>query len=107
MLDLCRLLDRRQITQQKHDRLTGLAERDARTLAFTMHIVLGVAAIACAALALLPSSGTAIVLGIFLMRAGFIVSQYLPGAARVCQHLHHRWRSCSPAVCGLPAGAPH
>ena len=74
VLDIGKLLSEAQITEEEYDRLKGLSLKATGSLAFNILIGFGVIATAGGALALLPSSLTAIALGILLAGAGILLS---------------------------------
>jgi len=69
-LDLGALLEHGEITQLEFDRFSRLAARGTASLAFNILIGFGVIAVSGASLALLPSEGTAIVLGLLVSILG-------------------------------------
>ena len=69
-LDLGALLEHGEITQLEFDRFSRLAARGTASLAFNILIGFGVIAVSGASLALLPSEGTAIVLGLLVSSLG-------------------------------------
>ncbi|MCA9230340.1 MAG: hypothetical protein KDA57_06800 [Planctomycetales bacterium] len=70
VLDIDKLLADGQITADEYDRLKGFSHKETGSLAFNILIGFGVIATAGGALALLPSSLTAIVLGSLLAVVG-------------------------------------
>lgn len=70
VLDIDKLLADGQITAEEYERLKGFSHKETGSLAFNILIGFGVIATAGGALALLPSSLTAIVLGAFLAVVG-------------------------------------
>ena len=66
VLDIDKLLADGQITAGEYERLKGFSLKETGSLAFNILIGFGVIATAGGALALLPSSLTAIVLGVVL-----------------------------------------
>ncbi|MDE0866667.1 MAG: hypothetical protein OSA98_23030, partial [Rubripirellula sp.] len=74
VLDIDKLLADGQITANEYDRLKGFSLKETGSLAFNILVGFGVIATAGGALALLPSSLTAIVLGILLAGAGILLS---------------------------------
>lgn len=74
VLDIDKLLADGRITPEEYDRLKGFSLKETGSLAFNILIGFGVIATAGGALALLPSSLTAIVLGILLAGAGILLS---------------------------------
>ncbi|MFP4169229.1 MAG: hypothetical protein ACLFSY_10375 [Desulfonatronovibrionaceae bacterium] len=69
-LDLDKLLEEDHITQEEYHRLSRFAARGTSVLAFNLLIGFGVVAVSGAALALLPSPVTAIVLGLSICSLG-------------------------------------
>ena len=74
VLDIDKLLADGQITAKEYDRLKGFSLKETGSLAFNILIGFGVIATAVGALALLPSSLTAIALGILLAGSGILLS---------------------------------
>ena len=74
ILDIDKLLAESQITEEEYDRLKGFSLKATGSLAFNILIGFGVIATAGGTLALLPSSLTAIALGILLAGAGIGLS---------------------------------
>ena len=70
VLDIDKLLADGQITADEYGRLKGFSHKETGSLAFNILIGFGVIATAGGALALLPSSLTAIFLGTLLAVAG-------------------------------------
>jgi len=77
-LDLEQLLEEGRITQDEYQKLSLLAERSTGSLAFNILIGFGVIAVAGAALALVPSAVTAIVLGLLVLIAGLTILRGKP-----------------------------
>ncbi len=77
-LDLDRLLGEGSITQAEYDKLSTLASRSTGSLAFNILIGFGVIAVAGAALALVPSAVTAIVIGLSVLIAGLLLLRARP-----------------------------
>lgn len=69
-LDIDQLLNDGAITQSEYDKLSALAARSTGSLAFNILIGFGVIAVSGAALALVPASATAIVIGLLVLIAG-------------------------------------
>ncbi|ADJ29703.1 hypothetical protein [Nitrosococcus watsonii] len=69
-LDLDQLLSEGEITQIEYNKLSELAAKSTRSLAFNILIGLSVIAVSGASLALLPAPTTAIVIGLFILIAG-------------------------------------
>lgn len=74
VLDIDKLLAERQITPEEYERLKGFSLKETSSLAFNVLIGFGVIATAGGALALLPSSLTAIVLGSLLAVGGVFLA---------------------------------
>ena len=74
VLDIDKLLVAGEIAPDEYDRLKELAIKETGSLAFNILIGFGVIATATGALALLPSSLTAIVLGVLLAGAGILLT---------------------------------
>lgn len=74
VLDIDRLLADKQITAEEYERLQGFSLNETSSLAFNVLVGFGVVATAGGALALVPSSATAIVLGALLAVAGMAIS---------------------------------
>ncbi len=74
VLDIDKLLVEGQITEGEYERLKALSLKETGTLAFNLLIGFGVIATAGGAMALLPSSLTAIFLGAVLAGAGILLS---------------------------------
>ena len=74
ILDIDKLLADDQITADEYDRLKGFSHKETGSLAFNILIGFGVIATAGGALAILPSSLTAIVLGVVLGVAGMALT---------------------------------
>ena len=72
-LELDKLLEDGKITQEEYVKISGLAAQSTGSLAFNILIGFGVIAVSGAALALLPSSMTAIVLGLFVLVGGLSI----------------------------------
>jgi hypothetical protein len=72
-IDLDKLLQDRKITQTEYDRFRQYASRDTAALAFNILVGFGVIAVSGAALALLPTSITAMVLGLVVCAAGMTI----------------------------------
>ena len=86
-LDLTRLLHEGKISQDEFDRFSLYAKTDTGTLAFNLLIGLGVVAVGGAALALIPTPWTGIVIGALLMGFGLVILVRLPGwtlLANIC-----------------------
>ena len=86
-LDLTRLLHEGRITQEEHDRFSRLAHADTGSLAFNILVGLGVVAVAGAALALVQTAATAIVIGGLLMGFGLVLLLQQPAwglLANIC-----------------------
>ncbi len=69
-LDLDKLLEEGNISQAEYDKFSRFSASGTATLAFNILIGFGVIAVSGAALALLPTSTTAIALGLFICAAG-------------------------------------
>lgn len=69
-LDLNQLLREGKITQIEYEKLNELAAKSTGSLAFNILIGFGVIAVSGAALALVPTPTTAIVIGLFILIAG-------------------------------------
>lgn len=69
-LDLDQLLNDGSITQSEYEKLNGLAMRSTGSLAFNILIGFGVVAVSGAALALVPTPITSIVIGLLIFIAG-------------------------------------
>jgi len=69
-LDLDELLHKGDITQAEHDKLSRLAAATTGSLAFNLLVGFGIVAVAAAALALVPTPLTAVVIGVCLLLAG-------------------------------------
>lgn len=74
VIDIDKLLADGQLTANEYDRLKGFSLKQTGILAFNILIGFGVIATAVGVLALLPSSLTAIALGILLAGAGILLS---------------------------------
>ena len=74
VLDIDKLLADNQITESEYERLKAFSQQETGSLAFNLLIGFGVLATAGGALALLPSSLTAIFLGILLSAAGMFLT---------------------------------
>lgn len=72
-LDLDKLLEERKITQAEFDKLSELAAHGTSALAFNILIGFGVVAVSGAALALVPTTITAIVLGLIISTIGLLL----------------------------------
>jgi len=72
-LDLDELLRNGDITQAEHDKLGRLAAATTGTLAFNLLVGFGIVAVAAAALALIPTAITAIVIGLCVLLAGMLL----------------------------------
>ena len=72
-LDLDELLRNGDITQAEHDKLGRLAAATTGSLAFNLLVGFGIVAVAAAALALVPTAITAIVIGLCLLLAGMLL----------------------------------
>ena len=86
-LDLTRLLHEGRITQEEHDRFSRFAHADTGSLAFNILVGLGVVAVAGAALALVQTAATAIVIGGLLMGFGLVLLLQQPAwglLANIC-----------------------
>ena len=73
-LDLDKLLETDKITQAEYDKLKQLAAESSSTLAFNILIGFGVIAVGAAALSIVPSAITAIVLGCLIFGIGLTLS---------------------------------
>lgn len=69
-LDLDQLLAEGKITQTEYDKLFELSAKSTSSLAFNMLIAFGVIAVSGAALALVPTPATAVVIGLLILAAG-------------------------------------
>lgn len=69
-IDIDKLLAEGRIDQDEYTRLKSFATEDSDSLAFNILISFGVIAATLGAMALLPSAGTAITLGLMLSGAG-------------------------------------
>jgi iron complex transport system permease protein len=74
-IDLDKLLAEGKISQEEHDRFSLFAARSTGALAFNMFIGFGVIAVAIAALALVPSATTALLLGLIICAGGIALIQ--------------------------------
>jgi iron complex transport system permease protein len=74
-LDLDRLLENQEITQQEYDRLSELAAKSTSSVAFNILIGFGVIAVSGATLALVPTPITAVVIGSVVMIGGLVLSR--------------------------------
>ena len=86
-LDLTRLRHEGKISQDEFDRFSRYARTDTGTLAFNLLIGLGVVAVGGAALALIPTPWTGIVIGALLMGIGLLIRVRMPGwtlLANIC-----------------------
>ena len=86
-LDLTRLLHEGRITPEEHDRFSRLAHADTGSLAFNILIGLGVVAVGGAALALVQTAATGIVIGGLLMGFGLVLLLQQPAwslLANIC-----------------------
>lgn len=72
-IDLDQLLEEGKIDQDEYDRFRQFAARGTTHLAFNLLVGFGVIAVAGAALALLPTTTTAIALGLFICAVGFLL----------------------------------
>lgn len=72
-IDLDQLLSEGKITQIEYNKLSELAAKSTGSLAFNILIGFGVIAVSGAAIALLPASTTAIVIGLFILIAGLVL----------------------------------
>lgn len=73
-IDLDKLLEEGRISQAEYDKFTEFSARDTAALAFNVLIGFGVIAVSGAALALLPSPVTAVVLGLVIFAFGLLLS---------------------------------
>jgi iron complex transport system permease protein len=69
-IDLDKLLEERKITRAEYDKFSQYAARDTSALAFNILVGFGVIDVSGAALALIPISVTAIILGLVICIAG-------------------------------------
>lgn len=69
-LDLDKLVSEGKITREEYDKFSDLAAKSTGSLAFSILIGFGVIAVSGAALALVPSASTAIVLGSIILITG-------------------------------------
>ena len=72
-LDLDQLLGEGKITQVEYEKLSGLAARSTGSLAFNILVGFGVIAVGGAALALVPTPTTAIMIGLCVLVAGLFL----------------------------------
>ena len=72
-LDLDQLLNDQKITQAEYERLSELSAKSTGSLAFNNLVGFGVIAVSGAALALAPSEGTAILIGVCVFVAGLVI----------------------------------
>ena len=72
-LDLNRLLSEGKISQDEYDKFIELASRATSHLALNILIGFGVIAVSGAALALIPTSTTAVVIGMIMLAAGLLL----------------------------------
>lgn len=72
-LDLDQLLKDGKITQIEYEKLSGFSAKSTSSLAFNILIGFGVIAVSGAALALVPSPTTAIVIGLFILASGLVL----------------------------------
>ncbi len=86
-LDLDRLLGEGSITSAEYDKLSNLASRSTGSLVFNILIGFGVIAVAGAALALVPSAVTAIVIGLSVLIAGLLLLGGRPEHWRVLANI--------------------
>lgn len=70
-IDLDKLLEEGKITQTEHDKFSQLSARSTAHLAFNILVGFGMIAVSGAALALLPTSTTAITIGLLVFAVGF------------------------------------
>lgn len=73
VLDLDKLLSEGRITREEYERLQRFASEETSSLGLNILIGFGVIAVVLGALTLLPSSSTAIVLGIILLSSGIFI----------------------------------
>ena len=73
-IDLDQLLAEGKISQDEYDKFSQFAARDTASLAFNILVGFGVAAVSGAALALLPTATTAIVLGLVVCAIGIALT---------------------------------
>ena len=86
-LDLTRLLHEGRISQQEFDKFSRFARTETGSLAFNILIGLGVVAVGGAALALVPTATTAVVIGALLMGFGLVLLHQQPAwlvLANIC-----------------------
>ena len=74
VIDIDQLLEEGRINGEEHERFKGYAVKETKSLAFNILVGLGVIATAAGVLALLPSEGTAVLLGFALSVAGIFCS---------------------------------
>ena len=72
-LDLDQLLSDGKITQSEYEKLRALAAKSTGSLAFNILIGFGVIAVGGAALALVPVTITAIIIGLGILIAGLVL----------------------------------
>ncbi|WP_262965791.1 hypothetical protein [Methylobacter psychrophilus] len=72
-LDLDKLLEERKINQTEYEKFSLLSAHSTATLAFNILVGFGVIAVGGATLALLPTSATAISLGLMIGAAGIVM----------------------------------
>ncbi len=72
-LDLDQLLNDEKITQFEYDKFSALGAKSTSSLVFNILIGFGVVAVSCAALALVPSPTTAIVIGLCILTLGLVL----------------------------------
>jgi hypothetical protein len=72
-LDIDQLLSEERITQTEYEKLRALAAASTSSLAFNILIGFGVVAVSGAALALIPSPATAVIIGLFILIAGLVL----------------------------------
>ncbi|HRE30938.1 MAG TPA: hypothetical protein PLD88_03095, partial [Candidatus Berkiella sp.] len=72
-LDLEQLLADKHLTQQEYEKLKALANQSTGSLAFNILIGFGVIAVSGAALALVPTPVTAIIIGAFVLVGGIVL----------------------------------
>ncbi|BCE03749.1 hypothetical protein [Marinicellulosiphila megalodicopiae] len=72
-LDIDQLLSENEITQAEYERFKSLAAKSTGSLAFNLLIGFGVIAVSGAALALIPTPATAIIIGLLILIAGLVV----------------------------------
>jgi len=72
-LDIDQLLSEGAITQTEYEKFSELAVESTSTLAFNKLIEFGVIAVSGAAIALVPTLGTAILIGLLILSAGLML----------------------------------